>query len=272
MTWVMLFLIGLCAGILGSVVGLGGGIILVPAMLFFGTYTSILTEISPQMAVGTSLLVIIFTGLASTLSYMKQGTVDYKSAFLFFAGSGPGGIVGAYINRYLNVDQFQLYFGLLMIFLAIVLMFRDKMKQVEEKEIKGFVRRFRDPQGKEYVYGFSPITGLGVSFIVGLLSGLFGIGGGSLMVPIMMMLFQFPPHVAVATSMMMIFLSSIVSSTAHIALGHIEWLYAISLIPGAWIGGRLGAAINKKMQGNSVVILLRVVLVVIGVRLIYQSF
>lgn len=272
MTWVVLFIIGLCAGVLGSVVGLGGGVILVPAMLFFGTYTSLLTEVSPQLAVGTSLLVIIFTGLASSLSYMKQGTVDYRSALLFFAGSGPGGILGAFINRYLNVDQFELYFGMLMIFLAVVLMFKDKLKPADEQAIRGTIRRFKDPQGKEYVYGFRPVTGWAVAFVVGLLSGLFGIGGGSLMVPVMIIVFLFPPHVAVATSMLMIFLSAIVSSVTHIALGNIEWIMAAALIPGAWIGGRLGAALNRRMQGNSVVILLRIILIIIGIRLIYQSF
>ncbi|OEH93959.1 sulfite exporter TauE/SafE family protein [Bacillus solimangrovi] len=272
MIWVILFVIGLVAGILGSIVGLGGGIILVPALLFLGTYAEAFHNITPQLAVGTSLLVIIFTGLASTLSYMKYKTIDYKSGLIFFIGSGPGSIIGAFVNNYLKVEQFQLYFGLLMIVLAIVLLFKDRLKPAKNKEIKGIVRHFKDLNGEEFVYGFRPLTGWSVAFVVGFLSGLFGIGGGSLMVPAMMLIFQFPPHVAVATSMFMITLSSIVSSITHITLGNIDWIFAAALIPGAWFGGRIGAVLNQKLKSNTVVILLRIILVIIGIRLIYQSF
>lgn len=59
-----------------------------------------------------STVIMVFTGLASTLAYMKYKTVDYKAGFIFFIGSAPGGIIGAYINKFLNIDSFSLYFGL----------------------------------------------------------------------------------------------------------------------------------------------------------------
>jgi len=102
-------------------------------------------------------------------------------------------------------------------------------------------------------------------------SGLFGIGGGSLMVPVMILLFAFPPHLAVATSMFLVFLSATVSSVSHISLGNVDWYYAMALIPGAWIGGQLGAAINRRLKSETVVMMLRVFLVIIGIRLIYQG-
>ena len=120
-------------------------------------------------------------------------------------------------------------------------------------------------------YGFHPIPGLAISFVVGLLGGLLGIGGGSLMVPAMILLFFFPPHIAVATSMFLLFLTSATSSIAHISMGNINWLFALGLIPGAWYGGKLGAAINQRLSGNTIVIILRVVLIIVGIRLIYQG-
>lgn len=271
MEWIVLVTIGLMAGSIGALIGLGGGIIIVPALLFFSTYTSLLTEITPQLAVGTSLVIMIFTGLSSTLSYMKHKTLDYKSGLIFFIGSGPGGIVGAWVNQILNMNTFNIFFGLFMISVSILLMVKGKLKPIPLKGENAINRTFTDLQGRTWNYGFSPIMGIGISFIVGFCSGIFGIGGGSLMVPAMILLFLFPPHVAVATSMFMIFLSAIVSSATHVFLGNVNWLYAGALIPGAWVGAKLGAYINMKIASNTVVMLLRFILIIVGVRLIYEG-
>ncbi|GAE92869.1 hypothetical protein JCM21714_1890 [Gracilibacillus boraciitolerans JCM 21714] len=127
---------------------------------------------------------------------------------------------------------------------------------------------------KTFQYAFSPYVALLIAFTVGTLSGFFGIGGGgSLMVPAMILLFRFPPpHIATATSMFMILSLSIVSSVTHIALGHIEWMYVWAFIPGALLGGGiLGAKMNQKMSSKAVEILLRLVLLFIGLRLIWQG-
>ncbi len=267
----ILLLIGLVGGTVGSLVGLGGGIIIVPALLFFGTYTRWLSGITPQTAVGTSLLVIIFIGLASTLTYMKHKTVDYRSAWIFFLGSGPGGIAGAIANKSLNMHSFSIYFGSFIILTSFILMFKDKIKPKKMKRPFPIMRIYQDPDGNMHTYGFHPVTAWVLSFIVGLFSGLFGIGGGSLMVPAMILLFAFPPHVAVATSMFMIFLSSLLSSITHVSMGNMDWGMALFLVPGAWIGGRLGAFINTRLNSKTVVNVLRVILLVVGFRLIYQG-
>ena len=113
--------------------------------------------------------------------------------------------------------------------------------------MKGIWRTYNDSFGNEQTYGFNPITGFLISVIVGFLGGLLGIGGGSLMVPSLILLFHFPPHIAVATSMLLLFLTSSTSSVAHIMMGNVNWLYALALIPGAWFGGKLGALINQKI-------------------------
>ncbi|MFE8702327.1 sulfite exporter TauE/SafE family protein [Cytobacillus sp. FJAT-54145] len=271
MEWLVLILIGLSAGFLGALIGLGGGIIVVPALLFFGTYTSLLKGISPQVAVGTSLLIMIFTGLSSTLTYLKHKTVDYKSGLIFFIGSGPGGIVGAWVNQALNMKTFNIYFGIFMIVVSIILMIRNKLKPMPILKGKNIQRTFTDQSGKTYEYGYSLLLGLCIAFFVGFLSGIFGIGGGSLLVPAMILLFLFPPHVAVATSMFMIFLSAILSSVTHISFGNVDWAYAAALIPGAWIGARLGAVVNTKIKSDTVVQILRLILIFVGLRLIYQG-
>jgi uncharacterized protein len=270
--WVILIIVGLIAGIIGSLVGLGGGIIVVPMLLSLGSYITVFDDVSPQVAVGTSLLVVIFTGLSSTLTYMKYKKVDYKSGLIFFIGSGPGGIVGAYVNKLFDTSSFSIWFGLFMIFVSIILMVKNKLPQMKERNGKKVIRTYINEEGNERSYSYQPVPGVLIAFVVGFISGLFGIGGGALMVPAMILLFMFPPHIAVATSMFIIFLSSSISSITHIALGNINWLFAAALIPGAWVGGRIGAIINTKLQGKTIESLLRIVLIIAGFKLIYEGF
>ena len=84
MEFVILAVIGLASGIIGALVGLGGGIILVPATLFVGINLGLIDGITPQTVVGLSVIMMIFTGLASTLSYMKTKTIDYQKWFYLF--------------------------------------------------------------------------------------------------------------------------------------------------------------------------------------------
>lgn len=270
MEYIVLLVLGLLAGTLGSLVGLGGGIIIVPALLFLGS-TGFLSEASAQMAAGTSLLVIIFTGLSSTIAYYKQKKVDIKTGLILFIGGGPGGMVGAWVNKQLNVDDFSLWFGIFMIFISIVLMFKDQLPQVKRKAKNGIWRTYIDSSGIEQTYGFQPVFAVSIAFIVGFLGGLLGIGGGSLMVPSLILLFHFPPHIAVATSMLLLFFTSVTSSITHIWMGHVNWLYALALIPGAWFGGTLGAKINQRLPSKMIVIILRIILIIVGIRLIYTG-
>jgi uncharacterized membrane protein YfcA len=270
MEWFILAFMGLVAAVIGSIMGLGGGIIIVPALMFLSEYSEILNGITPQVAVGTSLLVMIFTGLSSTLAYLKQKKVDVQSGLIFFIGSGPGALFGVWLNKGMNVDVFLIAFGSFIVIVSFILMVRRYVKPI--KMTKGGIKRsYQNLDGKTIMYGYHPLIAIIIAYFVGMFSGLFGIGGGSLMVPAMILLFAFPPHLAVATSMFLVFLSSIVSSISHISLGNVDWYYAIALIPGAWAGGQIGAVINRRLTSDAVVLMLRIFLIIIGVRLMYQG-
>ena len=271
MIWIALVAIGLFAGTLGSLIGLGGGIIIVPALLYFSHATSMFGNISPQLAVGTSLVIMIFTGLSSTISYMKIKLVDYRTGFLLFIGSGPGSLLGAWLNKFLDLHSFNLYFGIFILFVALLLMIRNRLRPLQLNSNKSIKREIIDVNGDVLHYEFPPLLATIVAFIIGLAGGLFGIGGGSLMVPAMVLMFAFPPRVAVATSMMIIFLSAVVSSITHIVLGNVNWLFVLALVPGAWFGARLGAFLNTKLKSDTLVLILRLVLLISGIQLIYEG-
>ncbi|WP_251550000.1 sulfite exporter TauE/SafE family protein [Neobacillus muris] len=271
MEWILLVLIGIAGSSVGSLIGMGGGIIVVPALLYLSTLTLSFSHLTPQIVVGTSLFTMIFTGLSSTLAYMKHKTIDYKSGLIFLIGSGPGSILGAWVTEKLDLDSFSIYFGVFILFVSFVLIIKNKLRPIPYKQDRGIHRTFTDNSGKTFEYGFNPIIGIVISLVVGFLSGIFGIGGGSLMVPTMILLFFFPPHVATATSMFMILPTSILSSITHIALGNVNWLYALALVPGAWIGANVGVWLNTRLKSKTIVLLIRTILIVVGVRLIYQG-
>ncbi|MET3576360.1 sulfite exporter TauE/SafE family protein [Bhargavaea ullalensis] len=271
MEFAILAAAALLAGIIGALVGLGGGIILVPAALYFGITLGLVPGLTPQKIVGLSVVMMIFTGLSSTLSYMKTKTVDYRSGLIFFAGSVPGTILGAYVNKGLDLPSFNLYFGILMIILSTLLLVRNYLKPVRWFVDRGLKREYIDKLGNTHQYGYPVLFALLLTFGVGFASGLFGIGGGSIIVPAMILLFLFPPHVAVGTSMFMVFLSALVNSVSHIALGNVPWLYTIPVIPAAFIGAKAGAALNKRLNSERLVTALRFILLLMGIRSIYEG-
>ncbi|WP_404813427.1 sulfite exporter TauE/SafE family protein [Halobacillus yeomjeoni] len=264
---VVLFLIGLLTAWIGSIAGLGGGVILVPALLFLSDHFESFNWVNPQSIVGISLVVMIFTGMSSAISYIKHKRVDKKIGMLFLIGSIPGGIFGSWLNQFFKTDSFSLIFGVVMIAVSLLFFIPRKPISIFQHGMK----REKVVNGKSYTYQMPLVIGLILSFVVGLLSGLLGIGGGSLMVPAMILLFQIPAHIATATSMFMIFFASISSSATHVLLGHVEWAYTLYFIPGAYIGGMLGARMNRRMNGQAVEWFLRILLILIGIRLIWQG-
>ncbi|EMR05123.1 Sulfite exporter TauE/SafE [Bhargavaea cecembensis DSE10] len=271
MEFVILAVTGLFAGIVGALVGLGGGVVLVPAALYFGITLGWVPGLTPQKIVGLSVIMMIFIGLSSTLSYMKSKTVDYRSGLIFFAGSIPGTVLGAYVNKGLDLPSFNLYFGILLIFLSVLLLVRKHLKPVRWFVEHGRPRTFREPEGTIHEYGYPVWFAVMLTFVVGFASGLFGIGGGSILVPAMILLFLFPPHVAVGTSMFMVFLSAIVNAASHISLGNVPWLYTLPVVPAAYIGAKIGAALNKRLNSEALVTALRIILLITGIRSIYEG-
>lgn len=270
MVFIICVLIGVITAFIGGLMGLGGGIILIPSLLFLSQISEMFSWATPQTIVGISLVTMVFTALSSTMAYYKTGRVDYKTALLFLSGSIPGSVLGSWLNKYIQADDFLLYFGFVMIIISM-LFFIKRKEPAKAMQGKNKSMRTFYVDGKTYHYTVSIWLAFFLSLLVGMLSGLFGIGGGSIMVPAMILLFGFPAHIATATSMFMIFFVSIIGAGTHIALGHIAWEYVFFFIPGAWIGGKLGAMVNQRVTGKTLEWLLRIIIIIIGIRMIFQG-
>lgn len=270
MVVILALFIGLISAFVGSIAGLGGGIFIVPILLFLHKTSDSFAWATPQTAVGVSLVVMIFIGFSSTMTYLKNKRVDLKSGLIFSVGSVPGAVLGAWLSQYIKEDLFTLLFGILMLVVSAMFFIRKHASSEKQIKNKGITRSFTVGD-THYTYSFSALLGVSLAFGVGVASGLFGIGGGSLMVPAMILIFGFPPHIATATSMFMIFISSILSSSTHIMLGHVEWTFTLLFIPGAILGGILGAKTNQVMRSHVIELILRILLVIIAFRLIWEG-
>jgi uncharacterized membrane protein YfcA len=269
MSFLFYTIVGLLAATLGSLVGLGGGVIIVPALVYLGPFF-IGKEISVATAVGTSLAVLIFTALSSTLTFYKQRRVDFKSGWLYFITCGPGAMLGSYMTQFVNAKSFQLSFGIFMLVMATLLILRDYLKPINVNW--PIQRSFTDAKGTQHNYGYGIVPALVIGLSVGIISGLFGIGGGSLFVPAMVLIFRYPPHIATATSMFVIFLSSIMGSVTHISLGEVDGWMVLGLAPSALVGGWLGAKIASTLSTKKLFWVLRITFLLVALKMIWEGF
>lgn len=173
MSIVILIIIGLLSAIIGSIVGIGGGIIIVPTLIYFGITQGILHHITPQTAIGTSSIILIATGLSSTLGYLKVKQVDIRNGLILIIGILPGAFIGAYLSRFLTMHSFNLYFGLFLILVSILLMIRYKIPPLKLCQKPKYMKTYIDGRGERHVYGVAPVIAVVAAFIIGLTSGLF---------------------------------------------------------------------------------------------------
>ncbi|WP_088071418.1 sulfite exporter TauE/SafE family protein [Gottfriedia luciferensis] len=263
--------IGLAAGTFGSLVGLGGGIIIVPMLLNIDRFLDAFSTVPIHVAVGTSLITIVFSSLSSTLTYHKQKRIDYRSGILFLIGSVPGSLLGTYINTLLDTERFTLIFGIFLFCISIFLFVSSKLNKKPKAVHKGIIRTFTNDEGEACTYSYSLPLAILLSICVGFISGLFGIGGGILLVPMMAFLFGFPPQLAVATSMFVVMFTTLGSSISYIALGEVNFYYILLLIPGAWFGGKIGAYINQKLKTETIALILRLVVLLYSIKIIIEK-
>lgn len=262
---------GVFVGTYGTLVGAGGGFIIVPTLL-------LVYHATPQQASATSLAVVFFNALSGTLAYARQGKIDYQTGWRFAAATVPGALVGVYVQSFFSGRFFSALFGLLLLAIAVVLNVRPDASRATLHRLGGgplppgyVYRSLTDAHGTHYEYAFNLRGGLALSFVVGFLSSILGIGGGIIHVPAMVMLFDFPAHLATATSHFVLAITSLVGSGGNLVAGRILYGPAAAMSVGAFGGARLGAVISQRVHGPLIVRVLSLALVVVGLRLLYGA-
>jgi len=253
----LLIVFGFFIGIIASMTGVGGGIFIVPILTFLYGFL-------PANAIGTSLTTIIFTAIASAINYAKQKRIYYRTGIVLVITTAPGAYLGAWLTTVIKPRELGLIFGFFLIFVAlrmIISLFRKKT-QDKTSTVKSDTELLKS--------GKTIIIGAGLSFFGGLASGLLGIGGGTLIVPIMMVAMQMPIHFATATSMFTMIFTSISGVSQHYQANHIDFTFAVLFAAGTIFGAQVGAYASKKTSGQNLSLIFGVMLMIAGVNMILK--
>jgi len=238
--------LGFAAGILGSMIGLGGGIIIVPILTFFG--------FPPTVAASNSLFAAFSNSVASTISYSKQKRIEYSLGLKLGLLAIPGTILGAIISTDLVPDLFKILFGFILITSAVYIFLR---KQVESRE---------KIISKQLI-----IFIVGASFFAGIISSFFGIGGGIVFVPLMVVGMGLSMKKAAPTSQLILLFASLSGIIVHSVLGHPDFLQSGFLAIGSFFGGLVGAKLSLSVRERNLKILISVILLITAGKLFFDS-
>lgn len=251
MEGIIILLIGLFSGAYGIIVGAGGGFILVPALL-------IIMKMSPEIAAGTGLVVVLINALSGLSGFIKQKRIEYGLTLFILIGALPGSFVGLLLAQKLSADLFYGAFASMLIILGLFLLWKNRGKEqaaIEETLLKMTRKR--------------KISLILVGILMGIVSTFFGIGGGWLMVPILIYIYGIAPHRATATSIFALCLYSTIGVVLHIYNGNVDWTTALWGGAGALIGAQIGVFVSSRMSGKLIIQFLSILLLAIGVRMFF---
>ena len=245
MVTALLVILGFCAGLLGALTGIGGGVLLTPILaLHFG--------IPIRQAIGTSLVAVITTSAASSSVHLQRHTTDIRLGMTLELATALGAAVMAYLVGYFNRNFLEGLFAAFLLYSSITILAKGGKVKAEE----GLAPPVN---GETFIPPYEPKRyplGLGASLVAGALSGLLGIGGGPIKVPVMYIFMNVPLMVATATSNFMIGVTAAASALVYYRRGDILVQLSAPLAVGVFIGSLLGARLAPRIHTKVVVYLL----------------
>jgi hypothetical protein len=255
----LLVAFGFCAGLLGALTGIGGGVLLTPILaLHFG--------IPIRQAIGTSLVAVITTSAASSSVHLQRHTTDIRLGMTLELATALGAAVMAYLVGYFNRNVLEGVFAAFLLYSSItILRSGGKLKSDEHSAAM--------TNGNGEIPPYEPKRyplGLSASLVAGALSGLLGIGGGPIKVPVMFIFMDVPLMVATATSNFMIGVTAAASAIVYYRRGDIQPDIAAPLAVGVFLGSLLGARLAPRVHTRIVVYLLVAVMLYLAGHLTFH--
>ena len=230
----MIWLLGvaLLVGIFIGAVGVGG-VLLIPAL-------NLLTPLSIQASMATALFTFIFTGIVGTWMFQRRGSIAWAVTLPMCAGGALFGFVGAWANALLDARLLALILAMLIVFAGVYTLCSGGSRQAA-------VFHDRPRLQQVLLFGIGAVTGFG--------SGLTGVGGPALSVPLMV-LFGFPALTAIGASQVIQILAAVSGSIGHLAQGHIDLRLAALLtvfeVAGVWLGVQVAHAVDARLLRGAV--------------------
>ncbi|HMK39028.1 MAG TPA: sulfite exporter TauE/SafE family protein [Bacteroidota bacterium] len=259
----LLVLAGLTAGLLAGAFGIGGGIVLVPVLLYYLHAAGVSSLVSTHVAMGTSLLVVAFLSAAHAWEFRRTNHVIWRGAFFIALAGVAGAFAGSSIASGLEGSSLRRVFGFVLLVAAVRLL-SGKRKQ-----------------GKEAEPDLSPRLLLGAGLLVGLVSSLSGIGGALVAIPLLSTYLHFPARKAFGTSSAAIAVTALAGAAGYLFRGweseflpagmhgFIDFQAAIPLVAGAVPGAILGTRFAARLDTGSLRKIYAVLLLVVMLRMFF---
>ncbi len=241
------------ASVFGSMVGLGGGFVLVPIL-------RLVLGFPPADVAGTSLVLIVANSASGAFTYLLHRRVHLKIGLLIALGGLPSGILGAILSLHISARIFDVLLAVLLIAVAGDLIWNA------ERHLAGRP----EPARLQRIKGMSYRGALAIGFVVGIFLSLFGLGGGTVMVPAFLYFSELPVHVIGATSQFAILLTSPPGLITHILQHDVVGRDVIPLVLGGLLGGPIGARLSLRLKSPQLLIVVAVALVVTAITLVWR--
>ncbi|NPV06110.1 MAG: sulfite exporter TauE/SafE family protein [Syntrophaceae bacterium] len=245
----MSFLVGLIAGAFGGLVGLGGGVVMIPMMTRF-------LGIAQPQAHGTSLAVVVFAGISGAWAYAREGTVDISAALILAVTASLTARLGAGYSSSLPEWKLRRYFGCVLVAVAALLPVKPFLGAMAVMSLTGAA-----------AVAALAATGLATGFIAGLL----GIGGGAFLIAGMVLFVGMGQHTAQGSALLSMVPAAAVGAWAHWRLGNVATRIVPGLAAGIILGAFMGGTAANHLPEQTLRVLFSVVLVWLGVNLIRKS-
>ncbi|QKF82966.1 sulfite exporter TauE/SafE family protein [Halarcobacter ebronensis] len=257
----ILLVCGVVAGVLAGLLGVGGGIVIVPMLYHVFIYMKIDISIAMPLAIGTSLSTIVVTSIISARAHHKKGGIDWDLAKRWVPFVIIGVLIGSFSSKYIDGSSLKFMFGVLLLLVSLNMIISNFKKLVIADELPG--------KAGQSIY----------AALVGGFASLLGIGGGTLLVPLLT-LYSFPIHRAVSTASLFGLIISIPATVGYVIVGsgvenlpfastgYVNWLAFIILVPMTMIFAPLGVKLAYILNVKQLKFAFAIFLACVGVKMV----
>lgn len=256
MEYLEFFGIGILGGLIAGFLGIGGGMLVLPILLY-------ITNMEVKVATAISALQTFFASSFSTLFNYLQKTVNIRFGLIFGLTSAVGYFLGSYFTKYIPATAIKVvYICAALLSIGLFYLRRESGSYIEKSGIA--VNLVPD---KRICLKIIP-----VSLVSGFVFGLLGIGGGALYVPLLVFMSGFPLKIAIGTSLMIIFFSSISGVVGKLLVVRFDFFLGLSVALGSIVGSRIGTYLNAKTKPKVIKITFIILLVITIIRVALDLF
>src|SRR4051812_4152853 len=248
----LLLVLGFVAGGIGALAGIGGGIIITPVLAIY-------LGVPMHQAIGVSLMAVIATSTATSSVYVERGLSNIRLGMTLEMATTTGAAIAAIVAGFINRRTLAVMFSVFLVYTAGSMLRKAWTSRTEERETT-----IPEYTIKHYSLG------LGASLLAGGFSGLLGIGGGPIKVPIMYLFMGVPLRVAAATSNFMIGVTAATSAYIYYGRGDVPLHIAAPIVIGVFAGSLLGARLSPRVKGSYVMFLLIFVMAYLALNMLYK--